>query len=361
VRHRFHSICPYFAMFPETFAEEWIERLSQPGDVVMDPFSGRGTAPFQALLMDRIGVGWDINPVAACLNFAKLRSPALATVRTRINELRQAYNPREWIDQAAAMDEFFHLAFDRDVLSTLLYLRCALNWRHRRSDAFVAALVLGALHGDIKSEKYLSNQMPRTISTKPGYSVRWWSTRGLAPPKRDVFKLLGESAHFRFESPRPKRLGHAFLGDMREIPLRWPGPRVSLVVTSPPYGAVTSYEEDQWLRLWFLGGPDSPRKSHFTRDDQRQNADDYWRFIGDFWRAISFVLVPGGSVVIRLGTASARVGELARRLEASFALSPRELRTVEMRTSEIVKRQTGSFTPGTRGCLVELDLHAVMG
>ena len=25
-------------------------------------------------------------------------------------------------------------------------------------------------------------------------------------------------------------------------------------ITSPPYLNVTSFEEDQWLRLWFLGG-----------------------------------------------------------------------------------------------------------
>jgi DNA methylase len=347
-------------MFPESFAEEWIEKLSRPGDIIMDPFSGRGTTPFQALLMDRIGVGWDINPVAACLNLAKLRAPTLATALNRIHELRRGYCPSEWIDQASAMDEFFQLAFDRDVLATLLYLRNTLRWQNRRSDAFVAALVLGALHGDTKSQKYLSNQMPRTISTKPRYSVSFWSAKGLFPPKRDVFKLLEDSARFRFDSPRPERPGYAFLGDMREIPLRWTGPEVSVIVTSPPYGAVTSYEEDQWLRLWFLGGPTRPRKSHITRDDQRQRADDYWRFIGDFWRAISFVLKPSGSIVVRLGTPSARVSELARRLEASFALSPRELRVMEMRTSEIRKRQTGSFTPGTRGCLVELDMHAVI-
>lgn len=347
-------------MFPEAFAEEWIEKLSRPGDVIMDPFSGRGTAPFQALLMDRIGVGWDINPVAACLNLAKLRAPGFTTVRTRIQELGRTYCPDEWLDQALAMDEFFRLAFDQNVLARLLYLRSTLRWKVRRTDAFVAALVLGSLHGDIKSHKYLSNQMPRTISTKPRYSVNYWATKGLAPPKRDVFKLLEESARFRFASPRPERQGHAFFGDMREIPLRWTGPQVAAVITSPPYGAVTSYEEDQWLRLWFLGGPNNPRKNQITRDDQRQNADDYWRFIGDFWRAVSFVLQPGGSIVIRLGAASARVAELARRLEASFALSPRGLRVMELRTSEIRKRQTGSFTPGTRGCLVELDMHAIM-
>jgi hypothetical protein len=310
--------------------------------------------------MNRTGVGWDINPVAACLNMAKLRAPTFATVRKRIHELSRTYRTDEWLDQAFAMDEFFRLAFDQDVLARLLYLRSTLRWQDRRSDAFVASLVLGALHGDIKSRRYLSNQMPRTISTKPRYSVNYWTVKGLKPPKRDVFELLEESARFRFVSPRPDRRGYSFFGDMREIPLRWSGPEVAAVVTSPPYGAVTSYEEDQWLRLWFLGGPNNPRKSQITRDDQRQNADEYWRFIGDFWRAISFVLKPGGSIVIRLGTATARVAELARQLEASFALSPRDMQVMELRTSEIKRRQTGSFTPGTRGCLVELDMHAIM-
>ncbi len=55
MRHRFHSICPYFAMFPESFPEKWIDKLTNPGDTVFDPFSGRGTTPFQALLMNREG------------------------------------------------------------------------------------------------------------------------------------------------------------------------------------------------------------------------------------------------------------------------------------------------------------------
>ena len=53
MRHRFHSICPYFAMFPESFAEYWIAALTKPSDLVLDPFSGRGTTATCALLMDR--------------------------------------------------------------------------------------------------------------------------------------------------------------------------------------------------------------------------------------------------------------------------------------------------------------------
>ena len=29
MRHRFHALCPYFAMFPESFAEYWIKASHQ--------------------------------------------------------------------------------------------------------------------------------------------------------------------------------------------------------------------------------------------------------------------------------------------------------------------------------------------
>jgi len=36
---------------------------------------------------------------------------------------------------------------------------------------------------------YLSNRMPRTISTKPDYSIRWWRERGLKPPRRETLRI----------------------------------------------------------------------------------------------------------------------------------------------------------------------------
>jgi site-specific DNA-methyltransferase (adenine-specific) len=62
-------------MFPEAFAEAWIERLTKRGDVVLDPFSGRGTTAFQSLLMNRRAVASDVNDVAFCLTKAKTCAP----------------------------------------------------------------------------------------------------------------------------------------------------------------------------------------------------------------------------------------------------------------------------------------------
>lgn len=359
-RNRFHSLCPYFAMFPEAFARQWIEALTGPGDVVLDPFAGRGTAPFEALLLGRMGVGGDINPVAACLNRAKLTPPRAGSVLRRLSELQRGYSPSDWCSDSKQSPEFFRLAFHSSTLAQLLYLREALDWRERRTDAMITALVLGALHGETSSRRYLSNQMPRTISTKPAYSVRFWQTRQLEAPKRDAFEVVRSAVHFRYSSPLPALMGEAIPGDIRDLPRRWKQAAPKLVITSPPYRALTSYEEDQWLRLWFLGGPDAPGKSRVTRDDRHVRDSDYWAFIGDFWRVAATLLAPSGHVVVRLGGTATTPEQLEAQLRASVFLSPREVDVQSVNWSQIRRRQTDSFRPGSRGCVWEVDLHAII-
>ena len=90
--HSLHPMCSYLASFPAALAHAFIARYSRPGDVVLDPFSGRGTAPLQALAEGRIGVGNDLNPLAQVLTAAKVEPGLPAETRTRVAALRLAWN-----------------------------------------------------------------------------------------------------------------------------------------------------------------------------------------------------------------------------------------------------------------------------
>src|SRR3954471_21658839 len=63
---RLHEIS-YRACFKPQLPRFFIERLTQPGDVVYDPFMGRGTTPVEAALLGRVPYGSDINPLSAVL------------------------------------------------------------------------------------------------------------------------------------------------------------------------------------------------------------------------------------------------------------------------------------------------------
>lgn len=360
MRHRFHAICPYFAMFPESFAEKWIGELSRIGDVVLDPFSGRGTTAFQSLLLGRKALACDVNDVAYCVTKAEVQAPTLLSVLRRITVLESQYTGGDWQREASELPEFFRVAYSGTTLTQILFLRTKLDWKKSKTDCMIAAVALGVLHGEThKSPSYLSNQMPRTISTKPRYSVKFWEARGLVAPERDAFALLRTQARYRYVSPPPVGDATVLHCDMRHLSWkrdRLPGP-IRLAVTSPPYLDVTNFEEDQWLRLWFLGGPPHPTRHRVSRDDRHESQGNYWSFIADMWRMLGSVMAREGSVVVRLGGRGGDVESMLKKLTVTSQFSGRRVGLVSHSYSELKKRQTHSFRPGTKGCLVELDCH----
>lgn len=359
MRHRFHSICPYFAMFPESFVQKHLI-WSKPGDIVLDPFSGRGTTVLQALLEGRRAIAGDTNPVAVCVSRAKADPPGLRSLLKRIDELEDLFQNGDWIDEALESDEFFVMCFSEPTLRQLGFLRGVLDWKNRRTDRFIAAIALGCLHGEShRSQWCFSNRMPRTISTKPAYSIRWWTERGCAPPIRDVFKILRGVARFRFESEAPKCRGRVAFADARVLNSRFRELKgeVRLMITSPPYIDTTNYREDQWLRLWFLGGPARP-DGYGQGDDRHRGPESYWKFLTEAWRGVSDLLSDGAHVVVRIGgrhvEADSVRAELGRSLRVGLGTS---VRLVESRASKIRNGQLKAFRPGAEGTQVEYDLH----
>lgn len=359
MRHRFHALCPYFAMFPESFAEQWVDKLTDKGDIVLDPFCGRGTLPFQALLMGRKAIGCDVSEVAYCVTRAKTNAPEIGVVKRRITQLENAFRPDDFEAERSALPQFFRVAYQAATLRQILFLRQALSWRTSRVDCMLAALTLGALHGESeRSPSFLSNQMPHTISTKPDYSVRFWRERELRAPRRDAFDLLRIRAEYRYESEPPTTTAAVYRADMRELPRIGLPKNVRTVITSPPYFDVTSYQEDQWLRLWFLGGP--PKPSATRTEERTSDVDRYWRLIGDMWRMLGLVLAPRSHVVVRIGAVRYSPEALAKQLLGASVLSRRKVKLAGKWVSEIRGRQTESFRPGSKGCSVEVDCHFEM-
>lgn len=340
--------------------EKWIDRLTKPGEVVLDPFCGRGTTPFQALLMKRKALACDVNPVAYCITKAKTNAPEISNVRRRITVLEKEFDSRLIENSIAELPPFFRHAYDPQTLQQVLFLRSRLRWRDSLVDCMIAALTLGSLHGESeKSDSYLSNQMPRTISTKPAYSVRYWQQHGYQPPKRDAFNLLRRLVSFRYASRPPLGEAEVFQMDMRELPRRLQHkPKPGCVITSPPYRDVTSYEEDQWLRIWFLGGEPNPTYRKISRDDRHESAGAYWNMISDMWRVLGNIVKQKAHIVIRLGDRKLEPGQIVTMLTATSLFSNRKVRLAEKyEISEIRRRQTASFLPGSKGCLVEVDCH----
>jgi hypothetical protein len=368
MRNRLHALCPYFAMFPENFVAKCVETYTKRNDYVFDPFCGRGTTILQSLLMDRNSAGTDTNPVAYCVSSAKARVPPFDDVMNGIDSLEKKYisiNRRMLELERNSLPKFFRHAYRPATLRSLLFLRASLKWRDNAIDRFVAALILGSLHGEMdKSSSYLSNQMPRTISTKPRYSMKYWHKHRLVPPRREVFDLLRKKAVYRFSTGVPKKRGAVSLGDARDAAdiFRSLHGRVKAVVTSPPYLNVTRYEEDQWLRLWFLGFESQPTYGALSRDDRHVSQDNYWEFLSESWEGIAPLLAKGAVLICRLAGKGIRRKDLTDNLHDSILSTfPCAYMLRQPEISKIRNRQTRYFRPGAAGCFFEVDYAFKLG
>ena len=315
--HSLHPMCSYLASFPAALAHAFIARYSRPGDVVLDPFSGRGTAPLQASAEGRIGVGNDLNPFAHLLTAAKLETPTAADARTRVTALRLVWasGSGRWLELARAIQDSpaeggpepvpaeVALAFHHRTFAQLLFLRATLD-QSVPVDRFLAAALAGILHG--KTPSYLSTLMPNTFSMAPRYVREFAARTAFQSPERDAFDRLDAKLIRLFRDPLPRAAWVALLGVARDAgarasrALRSRGlpDRVRLVLTSPPYLRVVKYGYYNWLRAWFLGF--DSRAIDASLDDAHRRAP-YLEFLRTVLHDLRPTLTDDGIAVLVIG------------------------------------------------------------
>jgi site-specific DNA-methyltransferase (adenine-specific) len=327
--HSFHPMCSYLASFPAALAHAFIARYSRRGDVVLDPFSGRGTTPLQAAAEGRIGVGNDLNPFAHLLTAAKVEPATPADARTRLAALRLAWaadsaawlaladrvkaDPGSRVPEAGSAGRPDHgtetvpaevaVAFHSRTLAQLLLVRASLDLA-RPADRFLAAAVTGILHG--KSASYLSEIMPNTFSMAPRYVRDFAARTDFHSPERDVFDGVELKLGRLYRQAPPQAPGLALLGDARDVATRARSAlrarglpeRARLVVTSPPYLRVVKYGYYNWLRTWFLGF--DAHDIDATLDDAHHR-EPYLAFLRDVLADLRAILTDDAVVVLVIG------------------------------------------------------------
>jgi hypothetical protein len=252
--HSLHSLCSYFAMFPPQLANFFVDWLTEPGDAVYDPFSGRGTAPLEAVLLGRQGYGSDANPLAVVLSQAKTRVPSKRTLLRRLADIEAGFEPGDVsIDDEP---ENINMLYSDATLRQLVWLRGQLD-RRNDTDRFWIATILGMLHaGHNKSgePRGFSISMPNTFAMSPGYVAKYIKEHGLKRPEVNVFAMLRRRLD-RLDLPEAKRQGgRTWSHDATATPPAWLVKRKpKLILTSPPYLQVIKYGKYNWVRLWFLG------------------------------------------------------------------------------------------------------------
>ena len=305
-RHALNAICPYFTMFPLEYPLGILKERAR--EIVLDPFCGRGTSLYAAVMCGFETYGIDSSPVAVAIARAKL---ARTSAREVLSLAKRLLADTKW--PSIPRGTFWRYAYHPDTLREICRLRSGLlGTTESPASAFLRAIVLGALHGprakSIEEQNYFSNQMPRTYSSKPDYSVRYWRRHKLRPVAIDVLKVIERRAQHVLKSKMRARsaIDHIARGNSEDFRSYSHVVRpVTLVITSPPYYGLNTYLADQWLRNWFLGGP---THIEYDRGDQvsHRSPDQFAFSLARVWDNISTIGAENLQMVVRFGAIQSR-------------------------------------------------------
>lgn len=293
---------PYRACFKPQLPRFFIERLTKKGDLVYDPFMGRGTTLLEAALLGRRVAGCDVNPLSACLVAPRLNPPTLDAVTQRLQEIdfTTHYEPTD------DLLVFYH----PDTLRQICSLRAYLIEREAAGtldpvDAWIRMVALTRLTGH--SAGYFSvYTLPPNQATYPDAQRKINVKRNQSPEPRDVAAIiLKKSNSLLKELTAAQRKALA-----TTAPVLITGPShhtpqladhsVSLVVTSPPFLTVVDYNGDNWLRCWFIGV--DAKSVPIT---MLKKVSDWQQAMTDVFKELHRVLVPGGHVAFEVGEVNA--------------------------------------------------------
>jgi site-specific DNA-methyltransferase (adenine-specific) len=255
-----HSMCSYLGAFPPPLADYFIRYFTKKGDIVFDPFAGRGTTPLQARILNRKSIATDLNPIALALCEAKNANLSKDEIYLRIEELERKYDTSLYQQEAKAQPEEVHLIFHPRTLAQLCYLRRKLLKSENQIDKYLIGITLGILHGGERANGtsgYASIDMPNTFSMSPDYVRRFVQTNELNRTFHDVFKLLKEKTDRLYKKHSGiKQSGVVVKANARKLSeveeLKPFHKKVSLILTSPPYLGIVNYAKQNWIRSWFL-------------------------------------------------------------------------------------------------------------
>lgn len=84
----------YWARKPHNVVSAYIERYSEPGDIVLDSFSGSGVTPIEALKLNRKAIAVDIDPLAVFITRCTAMHIDIDNFKEAFDKIKAAIKPK---------------------------------------------------------------------------------------------------------------------------------------------------------------------------------------------------------------------------------------------------------------------------
>ncbi len=291
----------YRACFKPQLPRFFIDLLTRKGDLVYDPFSGRGTTVIEAGLAGRSVAANDANPLSRIMTEPRFSPPAFDAVKRRLEVI-----PHDGGDTGIDLSMFYEAGTGREIAGLREYL---LGRREDgtldATDSWIAMVATNRLTGH--SPGFFSvYTLPPNQAVSPESQKRINIRKKQEPVYRDTHALILKKTKSLLSGLRPVqvknlkvagRIAMFLTGDARATPEIRDG-SVRLTVTSPPFLDIVQYRDDNWLRCWFNG---LDARAIGKKITMARSIDGWTSVMGGVFCELSRITAPGGWIAFEVG------------------------------------------------------------
>jgi hypothetical protein len=291
----------YRACFKPQLPRFFINLLTKKGDLIYDPFSGRGTTVIEAGLLGRNAIANDANPLSRIMTEPRFFPPDYQAVEKRLASI-----PPECGTADIDLSMFYHSDTEKEIITLRQYLlaRQAAS-RDDMIDRWIAMVATNRLTGH--SPGFFSvYTLPPNQAVSQLSQQRINIKRNQTPEYRDTRRIILNKTKSLLRNLTPdeqKNLNHAgknarlLTGDSRAT-TGIPNDSVQLTVTSPPFLDIVQYKEDNWLRCWFNGLNETEIGNRIT---MARSVVAWSEVMGAVFDELYRITRPGGYVAFEVG------------------------------------------------------------
>lgn len=242
----------YRACFKPELPRFFIEKLTKEGDVVYDPFSGRGTTVIEAGLLNRNIIMNDINPLSNILIKPRFNIPNLDEIEKRLENIQYDYSLQSDID----LSMFYEKKTESEIVFLKNYFKVKKNKDH--VDEWIQMVSTNRLTGH-SSGFFSVYSLPPNQATTQKRQIKINESKKQTPEYRNTKDIIIKKSKSLLKEidnnviTRMQKIykNSLFINEDAGKTKQIESDSVNLVVTSPPFLDVVRYDNDNWLRCWF--------------------------------------------------------------------------------------------------------------
>ena len=308
--HPIHEVS-YRACYKPQLPGYFIKRYAEPGQLVYDPFMGRGTTLIEAKLLGHNVIGNDVNPLSTILTAPRLCEQNLEKITQRIEQID--------LQRVEIEDKDLLVFFEQQTLIELYGWRSYFKARQAAGifdevDAWLQMTACNRLTGHSKGF-FSVYTLPPNQATTLNAQRKINAKRSQKPEYRDTKKLILKKSKSLLRQKLPNNYNattSTLLCRSADATPEIQNESVQLIVTSPPFLDIVNYVGDNWLRNWFCQCKPEPGKLW-----QLRKLEDWRTKMNASLKEVGRVLKSEGRIALEVG--EVRKGEL--KLEEQIILA----------------------------------------